>query len=85
MRYTFAIVSALLGVAVAAPQGVTEKLTPTGAAPAGCTGSFDGKFEITVAEVTEKRDLSRPQVWAPNFRDESFDSPDYDPEFPINR
>ncbi|KAI1407708.1 hypothetical protein F5Y13DRAFT_174168 [Hypoxylon sp. FL1857] len=59
MRFTFAFVSALLGIALAAPQGVTDKLTPTGAAPAGCTGSFDGKFEITVAEVTEKRSISQ--------------------------
>lgn len=62
MRYTFALVSAFLGVAIAAPQGVTDKLTPTGAAPAGCTGSFDGKFEITVAEVTEKRSVSKIEV-----------------------
>ncbi|KAI0113508.1 hypothetical protein F4814DRAFT_348579 [Daldinia grandis] len=61
MRFTLAFVSALLGIAIAAPQGITDKLTPTGAAPAGCTGSFDGKFEISVAEVTEKRDISQPQ------------------------
>ncbi|KAI0835009.1 hypothetical protein F5Y06DRAFT_277149 [Hypoxylon sp. FL0890] len=61
MRFTLAITSALLGIAIAAPQGVTDKLTPTGAAPAGCTGSFDGKFEITVAEVTEKRSISQPE------------------------
>ncbi|KAI1801965.1 hypothetical protein F4811DRAFT_531495 [Daldinia bambusicola] len=61
MRFTLAFVSALLGTAIAAPQGVTDKLTPTGAAPAGCTGTFDGKFEISVAEVTEKRDISQPQ------------------------
>ncbi|KAI1473267.1 uncharacterized protein F4812DRAFT_44459 [Daldinia caldariorum] len=61
MRFTLAFVSALLGTAIAAPQGVTNKLTPTGAAPAGCTGTFDGKFEISVAEVTEKRGISQPQ------------------------
>ncbi|KAI1074232.1 hypothetical protein F5B20DRAFT_564198 [Whalleya microplaca] len=61
MQYSLALLSALLGVAVAAPQGVTDKLTPTGAAPAGCTGSFDGNFEITIAEVTEKRAVSMPQ------------------------
>lgn len=61
MRFTLAFVSALLGIALAAPQGVTDKLTPTGAAPAGCTGSFDGQFEITVAEVTEKRSVSQPE------------------------
>ncbi|KAI0483699.1 hypothetical protein F4859DRAFT_409691 [Xylaria cf. heliscus] len=58
MQLTFALASALLGVAMAAPQGVTDKLTPTGAAPAGCTGTFDGKFEITVARVAnEKRSI----------------------------
>ncbi|KAI1473612.1 hypothetical protein F4774DRAFT_403799 [Daldinia eschscholtzii] len=61
MRFTLAFISALLGTAIAAPQGVTDKLTPTGAAPAGCTGTFDGKFEISVAEVTEKRSISQPQ------------------------
>ncbi|KAI0602051.1 hypothetical protein F4775DRAFT_297826 [Biscogniauxia sp. FL1348] len=55
MQLTLALSTALLGVALAAPQGVTEKITPTGAAPAGCTGSFDGKFEITVAQITEQK------------------------------
>ncbi|KAI1758031.1 hypothetical protein F4782DRAFT_476137 [Xylaria castorea] len=58
MKLTLALASALLGVAMAAPQGVTDQLTPTGAAPAGCTGTFDGNFEITVAQVTkEKRSI----------------------------
>lgn len=61
MKVTFALASALLGVVLAVPQGVTEKLTPTGAAPPGCTGTFDGQFEISVAKVTkEKRSL--PEV-----------------------
>ncbi|KAF2964484.1 hypothetical protein GQX73_g9081 [Xylaria multiplex] len=55
MQLSLALLSALLGVAIAAPQGVTEKLTPTGAAPAGCTGTVEGKFEITVARVTEQK------------------------------
>lgn len=62
MQFTLALISAFAGIAIAAPQGVTDKLTPTGAAPAGCTGSFDGNFEITVAEVTEKRSVSQPEV-----------------------
>ncbi|KAI0878646.1 hypothetical protein GGS24DRAFT_442547 [Hypoxylon argillaceum] len=58
MQSSLALVSALMGLAMAMPQGVTESLTPTGAAPAGCTGTFDGKFEISVAKVTkEKRSL----------------------------
>ncbi|KAI1277004.1 hypothetical protein F5Y07DRAFT_119463 [Xylaria sp. FL0933] len=55
MQLTFVLASAFFGLAVAAPQGVTEVLTPTGAAPAGCTGSADGNFEITVAKVTEQK------------------------------
>lgn len=56
MRSTFVLASALFGVALAAPQGVTEKVTPTGSAPPGCTGSFDGNFEITVTKPQEKED-----------------------------
>ncbi|KAI0453019.1 hypothetical protein F5B21DRAFT_515687 [Xylaria acuta] len=58
MQLALTLASALLGVAMAAPQGVTDALTPTGAPPAGCTGTFDGNFEITVAKVTkEKRSI----------------------------
>ncbi|KAI0968117.1 hypothetical protein F4678DRAFT_202792 [Xylaria arbuscula] len=55
MQLALTLASALFGLAVAAPQGVTETLTPTGAAPAGCTGTVDGNFEITVAKVTEEK------------------------------
>ncbi|KAJ3579761.1 hypothetical protein NPX13_g807 [Xylaria arbuscula] len=55
MQRTFTLASVLMGLAMAAPQGVTDELTPTGAAPAGCTASVDGKFEITVAKVTEQK------------------------------
>ena len=54
---TFALLSSvLLGSAVA--QGVTDKITPNGAAPAGCSSSFSSKFEIAVVDVTttSKRD-----------------------------
>ncbi|KAI1353880.1 hypothetical protein F5Y01DRAFT_275630 [Xylaria sp. FL0043] len=55
MQLTLILAAAFFGLAVAAPQGVTEVLTPTGAAPAGCTGTADGNFEITVAKVTEQK------------------------------
>ncbi|KAI3324430.1 hypothetical protein HD806DRAFT_522213 [Xylariaceae sp. AK1471] len=55
MQLSLALISALSGVVMAIPQGITDKLTPTGAAPAGCTGTFDGNFEITVAKVTEQK------------------------------
>ncbi|KAI0382317.1 hypothetical protein F5Y04DRAFT_253487 [Hypomontagnella monticulosa] len=57
---TLAVV--LTGITSAVAQGVTDKLTPTGAAPAGCTGSADGKFQLAVAEITsKKRELSQIQ------------------------
>ncbi|KAI0477915.1 hypothetical protein GGR56DRAFT_639350 [Xylariaceae sp. FL0804] len=64
MQYTLALASALMGLAAAAPQGVTTELTPTGAAPASCTGTYSGNFEISVAKVTEtkKRDLSKREA-----------------------
>jgi hypothetical protein len=61
MQTTFAL-AALAAVAYAAPQGVTVDITPTAPAPAGCTGSYNGQFEITVINgTTAKRDLSKRQ------------------------
>jgi len=53
---------ALTGAAVVSAQAVTSAITPTGAAPAGCTGSVSGNFEITVyntSTAATKRDLSK--------------------------
>ncbi|KAK8044601.1 covalently-linked cell wall protein [Apiospora rasikravindrae] len=61
MKSTIVASSTLLGLALAVPQGVSDKLTPTGSAPAGCTGSFDGSFEITVAKITEKKRSVMPE------------------------
>lgn len=62
MKTTLALAS-LVGGALAVPQGVTAKISPTGPAPAGCTASFDSKFEITVVEPhANKRSLEHLQV-----------------------
>jgi Yeast PIR protein repeat len=48
-----------LGAAALASAGaVTSQIYPTGAAPAGCTGSYDGQFEITIVRPagTTKRE-----------------------------
>lgn len=59
MQTTFAL-AALAAVAYAAPQGVTGDITPTAPAPPGCTGSYNGQFEITIINgTTAKRDLSK--------------------------
>ncbi|KAI0174892.1 covalently-linked cell wall protein [Pestalotiopsis sp. NC0098] len=55
MKYA-AVALAFVGAAYA--QGVTDKIAPEGGIPDGCSGSFDGNFEITVAQVSySKRDL----------------------------
>ncbi|KAK6073874.1 covalently-linked cell wall protein [Seiridium cupressi] len=51
------VAAALVGAAFAAPQGVTDKITPDGGIPSGCSAAYDGNFEITVAQVSyQKRD-----------------------------
>ncbi|ORY61795.1 uncharacterized protein BCR38DRAFT_441157 [Pseudomassariella vexata] len=62
MRHTFALACTLLGAVLAAPQGVTDPISPDGETPSGCSTSFDGNFEITVATITEKRSISQPEV-----------------------
>lgn len=52
------MITALIGTAgVALAQGVTSAIAPQASAPAGCSASYDGTFEITVAKVAgaEKR------------------------------
>lgn len=60
MHSTLALVGAFASLAFASPmpQGVTETIPPTSAAPAGCKASYDGKFEIT-AVTPSKRDLEK--------------------------
>lgn len=58
MKFT-SIVAALVGTAnLALAQGVTSAIAPQASAPAGCSASYDGTFEITVAKVAgaTKRD-----------------------------
>ncbi|KAH9825784.1 protein containing internal repeats (PIR) [Teratosphaeria destructans] len=62
MRSSFAAI-ALAAVAAAKPMpaGVTSAISPKVTDPAGCTSSYDGKFEIEVVNVTSsktKRDLA---------------------------
>ena len=53
MKYQALAILAALGSAAA--QGVTEKISPTAPAPAGCTSSVSGKFEIAIVELGDKR------------------------------
>lgn len=60
--HTFALLSALAVSAWASPtpQAVTSAIAPASPAPEGCLPSHDGKFQITVVNVSStpsKRDL----------------------------
>ncbi|CAK7265149.1 hypothetical protein SEPCBS119000_001365 [Sporothrix epigloea] len=55
MKTSAAFLSLVAGVCA---QGVTSAIAPQSSAPAGCSASFSGDFEITVALVNGKRDES---------------------------
>ncbi|KAJ9144096.1 Covalently-linked cell wall protein [Pleurostoma richardsiae] len=56
MKSAFTLLAAIAGTVVA--EGVTSKISPDAAAPTGCSASYDGNFEVTVAKVVSKRDFS---------------------------
>ena len=61
MKYTFAL-AALAATVLAnpVPQAITADITPTAAAPPGCSPTFPGTFVITITNVTTtsgKRDI----------------------------
>jgi hypothetical protein len=61
MRSSYAIGSLALAArnALAAPQGVTAVIAPQASAPAGCTGTHSGQFQITVQNVTTGAKVKR--------------------------
>jgi len=63
MRSTFAILALVAGV-FARPQGVTSMIAPSATAPAGCSPTYPGTFEITVVNVTtsKRRSLAERQA-----------------------
>jgi len=64
MQTTLAL-AALAAVAYA--QGVTQIITPTTGAPAGCSSTVSGAFEITaVNDTVQKRDLSKVRAHHPS-------------------
>lgn len=59
----------LAATALAAPKGtaVTAAIKPDGAAPEGCSASFDGEFQVTVFKVAQaKRDLQKRECSGDN-------------------
>ncbi|KIW08740.1 uncharacterized protein PV09_00679 [Verruconis gallopava] len=58
MRYALGLL-ALAASAVALPQGVTEAISPSSSAPAGCSPNYSGSFQITVVNVTSAAKVKR--------------------------
>lgn len=53
MKYNLLLLAAAAAVQASPfPQGVTAKLTPSGAAPSGCTGGYNGTFGVVVMNMT---------------------------------
>jgi len=63
MKSTLTILALAVG-ALAMPQGVTVAIAPSATAPAGCSPTYPGTFEITVVNVTSptKRSLTERQA-----------------------
>ncbi|CAK1355636.1 unnamed protein product [Cercospora beticola] len=62
MRYSIAPVAlAALAAANPVPQGVTENITPSTSAPAGCSPDYPGTFQIQVVNVTTPAMAKRQQ------------------------
>lgn len=52
----FTTVVAIISMAgVALSQGVTSAIAPSASPPAGCSASYDGNFEVTVAKVAAQK------------------------------
>lgn len=66
MKTTFSFILASC-VAAVLGQGVTDPISPSGSAPAGCSTSYDGSFEVTVVKVAvAKRDAMDVSDSTPN-------------------
>ncbi|CAK7273535.1 hypothetical protein SEPCBS57363_005699 [Sporothrix epigloea] len=59
MKAGLAFLSLAAGVCA---QGVTSAILPKASAPAGCSASFSGDFQVTVAVVKSKRDEPRQRM-----------------------
>lgn len=63
-----AMLLGLVTTVVAVPGGVTERLTPTGVAPAGCVPTFAGEFVVHFimkpkAKRSEPAEMIKVSVW----------------------
>ncbi|KAM3551715.1 hypothetical protein MY1884_007587 [Beauveria asiatica] len=75
MKWTAAALGFAATVA-AVPQGAPSGLKPEGSAPEGCTGTYNGKFEISIFKLAgsskrsiEKRDCSGDKALVMDLKD----------------
>lgn len=55
MRFSVPLVAIAAFAVEAIAQGVTSAIAPSSPAPSGCSESYDGTFEITVAAITSSK------------------------------
>ncbi|EGX94622.1 covalently-linked cell wall protein [Cordyceps militaris CM01] len=74
MKWTAAALG-LAATVAAVPQGAASGLKPDGSAPEGCTGTYNGKFEVSIFKLgaskrsIEKRDCSGDQSLVLDLKD----------------
>jgi len=59
MKVTLIALTTIIGSAMALPQAATDDISPTGSAPAQCTGSVDGPFQIAIAPTGQSSSFKR--------------------------
>ncbi len=65
MKWTAAALG-LAATVAAVPQGAPSGLKPEGSAPQGCTGTYNGKFEVSIFKLgSNKRSI---EVCVKNLR-----------------
>ena len=66
MKVAF-VVAAIMGLAMALPQAVTDTIEPSGNTLGSCSRSYPGSFQIAVVsmEKLNKRDIADMQVRYP--------------------
>jgi len=64
MQYSLTVL-ALAAAAAALPQGVPQEIAPDASAPAGCSVSYPGEFQVTIVNATTAAKAKRQESGGP--------------------
>lgn len=62
MQFSLALVALVASLASAAPQGVTQSISPPESAPQGCQVTYPDEFSITTVNVSESSSVKKRQT-----------------------